>query len=113
MNFEKFYKNRHQILSGHINELKSVLNLGSDEQEVIFHFRKEICDSCLLKTNNYCDSKKWIHPVTLELKNRKTEGYIRGCGCRLSAKQRAYNAKCPAGFWGGEEKKLKALDLSS
>lgn len=113
MNFEKLYKNRHQIFDGHLNELRSILSLSSHNEEIIFNYRKKICDGCKLKTNNYCDSKKWIHPTSLDLKYEEKEGYFRGCGCRLSAKQRAYNAKCPAGFWGGEEQiiqnKLKNL----
>lgn len=103
MNLSSIYKNRNQIINGHLNELKSTFNLLSLDKKRIYDYREDICNSCLVKTDNICDAKKWINPKTKEIKYTSSVGFIRGCGCRLSAKQKAYNAKCPADFWGGEE----------
>ncbi|WP_062061182.1 hypothetical protein [Aquimarina longa] len=107
MNIQNFYKNRNQIVSGHLNELKEAFSLTSDEKKIIYSYRENICNQCPVKTQNVCDSKKWINPKTKELKYFHKEGFIKGCGCRLSAKQKAYNARCPAGFWGGEETMIR------
>jgi len=104
MDLKKVYKNRQSILQGHINELKSKLNVLNKNEEVIFRYRAEICNKCPLKNGNTCNTRKWIHPKTLKYSNTKKEGYINGCGCRLSAKQKSKKSRCPANFWGGEFK---------
>ena len=93
------YKNKTQIIEGHYNELKSLFGINDDKSEIVANLRKVICEDCKLRKENYCDSNRWIHPETKEIRHEPEEGYIRGCGCRLSAKQRAHNAKCPVGFW--------------
>lgn len=90
------------IIEGHINEFKAVLGIEDEEKEKIFNSRKNICLNCPLKNGNTCNPSLFIHPKTLEVSKTSKQGYAKGCGCRLSAKQRSPNDKCPAGFWGGE-----------
>lgn len=92
------------IIEGHVNELRSLTNLTTDKEEKIFKKRAEICQACPLKTGNSCNSNKSVNPETMEVsvRNSGKEGFVNGCGCRLSAKQKSINSKCPAGFWGGE-----------
>jgi|TARA_R110000868_G_scaffold74337_2_gene214922 hypothetical protein len=91
-----------EILDGHVNELRSMTGTQDEVKEKIFLKRGEICSSCPLKQGNICNSNKFINPETLDVSNTAKSGYARGCGCRLSAKQRSPGSKCPAGFWGGE-----------
>jgi len=102
MDLKKIYNNRTEIINGHINELKNVAGLTSKTEKNIFTLRENICNECPIKVNNSCDSSRWIHPKTLEVFNHSKEGFIRGCGCRLSAKQKSKASVCPAGFWGNE-----------
>lgn len=83
------------IIKGHINE---ALNLNKD----ISKSRMQICLSCPLyspKLGGICNSKLWLDPLTGEVSTKKKDGYINGCSCRLSAKTRLVNAKCPANKW--------------
>ncbi|WP_143569830.1 hypothetical protein [Tenacibaculum agarivorans] len=89
------------IIQGHFNEFKS---LFVKDENLVFLSRERICNNCPLKTGNSCNSSKYIHPLTKEFSNYRKQGFVRGCGCRLSAKQRAKGSSCPAGFWGGEFK---------
>lgn len=93
-----------QIIEGHFNEFKSLIGATSEEANKVFNSRKAICDSCPLKNGNTCNPALSIHPLTLKTAptSENRIGFVRGCGCRLSAKQKASNTKCPAGFWGGE-----------
>lgn len=93
------------IIEGHINELRSLTNLTSQDEEKVFELRKTICDSCPLKVGNTCNTKKYINKETKEAFDKPGPNRVKGCGCRLSAKQKSKNDKCPAGFWGGEFKK--------
>ena len=102
MNIKKVFTEREAILQGHINELKSKLNILSKNEEAIFMYRAEICNKCPIKNGNTCDTKRWIHPIKLSASTIKKSGYVNGCGCRLSAKQRSKKSICPAKFWGGE-----------
>lgn len=103
MNFRNLYRKRRQIISGHYNEVIDFFKLTADDKKIIFFFRENICNLCPVKSNNFCDKDKWIHPESRKIRYSFKKNYIRGCGCRLTAKQKANNAKCPAGFWGGEE----------
>lgn len=91
-----------EILDGHVNELKSKIGIENQKQQEIFDIRTSICNSCPLKSGNTCNTKKFINPETFEVSLVKKEGFVKGCGCRLSAKQKSPSSKCPAGFWGGE-----------
>lgn len=102
MTIRDIINNRNEILTGHMNELKYKIGVGSETDEVVFKHRETICNSCPLKNGNSCDTQKWINASNFDVSNMPKEGYIRGCGCRLSAKQKSKGSKCPAGFWGGE-----------
>lgn len=93
-----------QIVEGHINEFKSVINATSEEKNKIFRSREKICIECPLKTGNTCNPRLSINPKTLEVapSSEKKLNFVKGCGCRLSAKQKSLSSKCPAGFWGTE-----------
>lgn len=90
------------IIRGHINELRAITGTENREDEKIFQIRAQICESCPLKQGNSCNKRAYMKPSTLEVATVPTEGYIKGCGCRLSAKQRSKVERCPAGFWGNE-----------
>ncbi|TCI93200.1 hypothetical protein [Tenacibaculum sp. M341] len=102
MSLKNIYKSRSEILDGHLNELRTVTGLASKDEVAIFSVREKICSSCPLKSGNSCNSKKWMHPKTLEISNNPKEGFVRGCGCRLSAKQKSKHSVCPAKLWGNE-----------
>jgi hypothetical protein len=102
MNFRDLLGKRNEIANGHFNELRSKIGLGNENDEYIFSIREQICNQCPLKNGNSCDTQKWINPSTFEVSNMPKDDYIRGCGCRLSAKQKSKQSLCPAGFWGGE-----------
>ena len=90
------------ILEGHINELRSLVGVEDKKDEAIYKLRATICDSCPLKKGNTCNTKLFINPETKEVSTTPKKDFVKGCGCRLSAKQRSPKDKCPAGFWGGE-----------
>ena len=92
-----------QIVQGHVNEFLSNVGIKqSEKKEKIFKSRAKICINCPLKSGNTCNRSKYINPETLEVSITRKAGFVQGCGCRLSAKQRSEGANCPAGFWGGE-----------
>lgn len=101
MNLKNLFGKRNEIIGGHFNELRSKLGVANQNEEAIFSLR-EICNACPLKNGNNCNAVKWMDPNTLDVADGPKDGYIRGCGCRLSAKQRSKYSLCPAGFWGGE-----------
>ena len=88
-----------EIIEGHINELRAITGVEDQEKEKVFAIRANICLTCPLKLGNTCNSQKYINPESLDVVSKPKEGYIRGCGCRLSAKQRSPGSECPAGFW--------------
>lgn len=102
MNIKKLFGKRNEIIGGHFNELRSKLGMANHDEEYIFAVRTEICNACPLKNGNNCNALKWMNPHTLEVADSPRDGFVRGCGCRLSAKQRSKLSLCPAGFWGGE-----------
>lgn len=115
-----------QIVEGHVNEFKTLVGLNVEEsKEKIFESRAKICESCPLKNGNTCNTALVIdddHNTTIfnsrEMTKASDPSHInkfyyltkegkrvyRGCGCRLSAKQKSPDSVCPAGFWGGEFK---------
>ena len=46
-----------------------------------------------------CNSRLWLNVNTGDVSTTMKPGYINGCSCRLHAKTRLPNAKCPAGKW--------------
>jgi hypothetical protein len=116
-----------EIIDGHINELKSMTVGVNAQAGKIFRQRETICQKCPLKSGNRCDTSKVVtdnlktlaFDSTLKVVRDKDhlngfyyvtesgERAYRGCGCRLSAKQKSPDSVCPAGFWGGEFNKNK------
>lgn len=83
------------IVKGHINE---ILNVNED----ISKNRLQICYRCPLystRLGGVCNSRLWLNPNTEDVSTTKKPGYINGCSCRLLAKTRLPEAKCPAGKW--------------
>lgn len=91
-----------EIIDGHVNEFLDIVGLEDEKKNEVFTSRQNICITCPLKFGNTCNKSKFINPITLEVVDKPTSGFIRGCGCRLSAKQKSPSSRCPAGFWGGE-----------
>ena len=104
MDLKEIYRKRNEIINGHINELYALAGMTDKNAAAIFEMRQKICNDCPLKRNNSCNSNLWIHPETMETTRSSKKGFVRGCGCRLSAKQKSKYSKCPAGFWGDEFK---------
>ena len=67
-----------EIADGFKNILRSKIGLTSEEEEVLFKTRREVCNACPMNNNNLTCSK---------------------CGCVLAAKVRAINTTCPNGLW--------------
>lgn len=86
------------IVEGHVNEL---LDINSS----IAQPRLKICKLCRLYHQNKitgwmeCNSKLWLNPETNDVSKEKQDGYVKGCGCRINAKIRVANERCPAGKW--------------
>ena len=84
-----------QIVKGHVNEL---LDLNKNMYQV----RMNICRKCPLFLNELggiCNSRLYLDPNTEDVSTIKMDGYVKGCGCRLSAKTRLSGSKCPANKW--------------
>ena len=85
-----------QIIKGHVNEL-----FGKEQQ--LHDMRMEICKQCpLYKVGTFgpiCDSSKFLNPLTGVVNYSGGKGFFQGCACRLEAKTRIEDAKCPAGKW--------------
>jgi hypothetical protein len=84
------------IIKGHANEL---LGLNKDMSKA----RLAICKECPLYKETLagaiCNNKLWYNPDTKDISSEKKDGYIRGCGCRLSAKTTISYMVCPVGKW--------------
>jgi hypothetical protein len=46
-----------------------------------------------------CDHDKWINPETEDVLLFPKDGYVRGCGCRLSAKATLKDNHCIINKW--------------
>lgn len=88
-----------QVIDGHYNEVKSLMGVGDEKVERMSEIRASICNVCPLKNGNTCSTNKYIHPETKDVSLTPKPGYKKGCGCRLSAKQKSRNSECPAKFW--------------
>ena len=83
------------IVNEHINE---VLGLNKD----ISQERLKICKTCPLYKNSFggiCNPNLWLNPKTMDISNKRRDGYYKGCGCMLTKKTKLPYAKCPAGRW--------------
>ena len=62
-----------------------------------------VCEKCPLLIIKWygrvCNDKLWINQNTGETSLENKQDYIRGCGCRLDAKTRDLNSKCPMNKW--------------
>lgn len=87
-----------QIADIALGHAKEVFNLGKD----LSKNRLRICYSCPLYSNRMggiCNNKLWLNINTGDVSTTNKSGYKSGCGCRLSAKTRLAQAKCPVGKW--------------
>lgn len=83
------------IIQGHWNEI-------TGHNQDISQNRLSICYSCPIYSNRFgglCNDKLWLNPNTGDVSTVKKEKYKNGCGCRLQAKTRLPDAKCPLGKW--------------
>lgn len=86
------------IIKGHVNEA-----LSSNED--LHQARMSICEQCPLLLKSKVG---WICNPNLFMKIDENEeqvieyrkdGYTKGCGCRLNAKTRLPESKCPVNKW--------------
>lgn len=83
------------MVHGFIND---VFNINED----ISKNRLNICYRCPLYSTKFggiCNSKLWLNVNTGDVSTTEKPGYKTGCGCKLSAKTRVPNAKCPVEKW--------------
>ena len=83
------------IIKGHVNEL---LDINKDISKV----RMDICRKCPLFLNELggiCNPKLYLSAETGDVSTYKKDGYVNGCGCRLSAKTRLSGSRCPNDKW--------------
>ncbi len=83
------------IVKGHIKEL-----VKSGEE--LYKERIQICYKCPLYSKKFgglCNNKLWLDLETGDVIDYYVKGYKRGCGCRLQAKTRLEDSKCPIGKW--------------
>ena len=83
------------IIKAHVNEL---LDINKDISKV----RMDICRECPLFLNELggiCNPKLYLNVETGDVSTYKKDGYVNGCGCRLSAKTRLSGSRCPNDKW--------------
>jgi hypothetical protein len=85
------------IIEGHLKEL-------FNKEEELSEKRLKICKVCPLYKNDsllgeICNSKLYFNPEINKISNYPRQGYYNGCGCRIQAKSRLINAKCPLNKW--------------
>ena len=85
------------IIEGHLNEL-------FNKEEDLSKKRIKICKSCLLYKNDIllgevCNSKLYLNPDNNDTSTYPKKGYYNGCSCRIQAKSRLPEAKCPLNKW--------------
>ena len=86
-----------KIIEGHLKEL-------FNKEEDLSVKRMIICKSCPLYKidpllGEICNSKLYLNPDTNQTSNYPRQGYYNGCSCRLQAKSRLIDAKCPLNKW--------------
>lgn len=85
-----------QILKGHRNELLNKENL-------LHYKRMSICRLCPLMEETafgkVCSNTKYVNIKTGKVSPIPCKDCENGCGCRLSAKTRVPEAKCPLEKW--------------
>lgn len=84
------------IIEGHVNEL-------FDRNKEFHEHRMDICRKCPLYKQSMigpmCNNKLWLNVSTGEVSSYAKQGFTRGCGCRLDAKTRNPNNRCPNNKW--------------
>ncbi len=85
------------IIDGHIKEL-------TGQNGDLSEWRMDICRECpLFKVlpiaGPICNNNKYLDTKTGDVSDSPKKGYRRGCGCRLQAKTRLKDSKCPLGKW--------------
>ena len=84
------------IIEGHVNEL-------FDRNKEFYEHRMDICRECPLYKESMigpmCNNKLWLNTSTGEVSTYEKRGFGRGCGCRLNAKTRNPNNRCPNNKW--------------
>ena len=85
-----------QIITGTANEL-----LGRNQD--LWEVRMNICKKCpLFEESGFglrCNPSLYLNPETGDTSSVSKANYYRGCGCRLEAKTRCTDCKCPASKW--------------
>jgi len=84
-----------RIVEGHVNEMLG-LNVNLSES------RLKICHRCPLysdKLGGVCNPHLYLNPDNGDVSTEKKDGYVKGCGCRLSAKTTLVSERCAAGKW--------------
>lgn len=84
------------ILKGHLNELLK-------KESELYDRRMAICRVCPLFKQTHigpiCNPDLYLNAATEEVSNTAKEGFKKGCRCRLEAKTRVVDAKCPNDKW--------------
>ena len=85
-----------QIIKGHFNEIVQ-------NEEELYNTRIAICNTCQLMEmtafGKVCSSKKYLNQKTQTITSFPCPTCVNGCGCRLDAKTRVKEAKCPLNKW--------------
>lgn len=66
--------------------------------KIEYYKRVKACSECPLKNGNQCNPTKY----RLHVSKTDANGIpvlVKGCGCRLSSKQKGITDHCPAGEW--------------
>lgn len=85
-----------QIVEGHFNEF-------TNKEQDLSNKRMTICNKCpLMEETTFgkvCSSHKYLNLLTNKVSPVPCKTCENGCGCRLSAKTRVPEAKCPLNKW--------------
>lgn len=88
------------IILGHLREL-------TGQGRELSEKRLKICNECPLFNDvlgGICNPKLCLNPKTGEVASyKKTDDFVRGCGCRVLAKSTLAWAECPANKWPIED----------
>jgi hypothetical protein len=88
------------IVKGHYKEFNNKIQNIKDE---LTDKRLDICRACPLGIQTSlglkCNKNLWINPETEEISTYSRSGYVRGCGCRLSAKATLKDSHCIINKW--------------